>query len=95
MSRFVFMIVDWTLSMSRVIFIIADWTTMSHDVLLYLQGAVDLNTSNFYDMFLYGGVNLTTFNTIDKRTDIYRRWGSLAEKYSLQFKDLFPFKVLY
>ncbi|ESP00055.1 hypothetical protein LOTGIDRAFT_112937, partial [Lottia gigantea] len=56
-------------------------------------GAVDLNESNFYDMFLYGGVNITTFDTIDKRSEIYRRWKTLARKYSQQFKDLYPFKT--
>ncbi|KAK6173038.1 hypothetical protein SNE40_016574 [Patella caerulea] len=54
-------------------------------------GAVDLNTSNFYDMFLYGGVNITAFNVINTYGDMYKRWGRLAQKYSRQFKNIFPF----
>ncbi|XP_046575050.1 glutamate receptor-like isoform X1 [Haliotis rubra] len=52
--------------------------------------AYDLNNQKFFDVFKYGGVNITAFKIIQDTSDAYKKAEQLWKQHKSYYPDLFP-----
>lgn len=57
------------------------------------QTAYDLNNRRFFDVFKYGGVNITAFKIIQDKSDAYKKAEQLWKSKQSNYPDLFPLSV--